>query len=366
MTTLRPYNILVPRFDRTGPCNVAVDIGREAKRLGYSVRMLALSGENTRDDLHEFDEVRLLRWRDLFSLYGVLHTHCLRPDLIGGLFALRGHCKVITTLHNYFLIDLAFDHKPCQVALSWQLWRRAVSAMDHAVCISHAMHRYYRRKLPKAKLSTAYNFRAPSLEPENGQIIDIAARFGPWLTYQRQEGRRVLAFVGGLHRRKNVLKLQEAFAARDNISLVFCGEGPQKEDLMRAIEHQGCADRMLVLGAIPRPDLVLAEVDALVLPSFAEGMPLVVLEAARLDKPSLLSNIAVHREMAQLGLGVTFDHRRFTDVDQALDRLIQRPNQTGTVRRIWETHFTPAVGFSVYERLIGTSSTINSQEGIAP
>lgn len=366
MTTLRPYNILVPRFDHTGPCNVAVDIGREAKRHGYSVRMLALSGENTRDDLHEFDEVRLFRWRDLLTLSGVLHTHCLRPDLIGGLFALRGCCTVITTLHNYFLIDLAFDHKPWKVALSWQLWRRAVSAMNHVVCISHSMNRYYKRKLPGARLSTAYNFRGSPSVPKSGQIADLATRFGPWLACQRQEGRRVLAFVGGIHQRKNVLKLQEAFASRTNISLVFCGEGLQKQELMHAIELRGCSDRMLVLGAIPYPNLVLAEVDALVLPSFAEGMPLVVLEAARLDKPSLLSNIAVHREMARLGLGVTFDHRRFTDVDQAMDRLIPWLNETGTVRRVWEEQFTPAVGFERYERLISASSTNNSQEEIAP
>lgn len=365
MITSRPYNLLVPRFDRTGPCNVAVDIGREAKRRGYTVRLLALSGGNTRDDLGEFEEVRQFRWRDLLSLRGVLHTHCLRPDLIGGLVALLGRCTVVTTLHNYFLIDLGFDHKRWQVAVSWQLWRRAVSAMDHVVCISNAMHRYYRNKLPGAKLTTAYNFRAPPAEPDTAQVADMSARFAPWLAQQRLHGRRVLAFVGGVHQRKNVLHLMEAFATHENVGLVFCGDGKQKDELSRAIERHQCGARMLVLGAIPRPDLVLAHVDALVLPSFAEGMPLVVLEAARLGKPSLLSNIAVHREIARLGLGLTFDHRRFTDIDQALRYIERTGDRERAVREIWEDQFTPAIGFARYERLIEQSAQRHAKHGSA-
>ncbi|RTL22455.1 MAG: glycosyltransferase [Burkholderiales bacterium] len=365
MTTSPRYNLLVPRFDRTGPCNVAVDIGREAKRRGYSVRMLALSGGNTRDDLDEFDEVRLFRWRDLVSLRGVLHTHCLRPDLIGGLVALMGRCQVVTTLHNYFLIDLGFDHRRWQVAISWQLWRRAVAAMDHAVCISHAMQRYYRRKLPGATLSTAYNFRAPPEPAGQAPRADMAARFTPWIEEQRRRGRRVLAFVGGIHRRKNVLGLMAALATREDVALVFCGDGNQIEELRAGIVRQRCEERMLVLGAIARPDLVLAEVDALVLPSFAEGMPLVVLEAARLDKPALMSNIAVHREMAALGLGTTFDHRRFRDLDQALGTVTPCGSRQGAVRRIWDAEFTPEVGFARYEHLLGNSATLRPEQGRA-
>jgi len=366
MTTSPRYNLLVPRFDRTGPCNVAVDIGREAKRRGYSVRMLALSGGNSRDDLDEFDEVRLLRWRDLLTLRGVLHTHCLRPDLIGGLVALLGRCQVVTTLHNYFLIDLGFDHRRWQVAVSWQLWRRAVAAMDHAVCISHAMRRYYRDKLPGATLSTAYNFRAPPEPASEAQRADMSARCTPWIESQRQRGRRVLAFVGGIHRRKNVMGLLAALSTREDVAVVFCGDGNQIGELRAGIDRQGCGERMLVLGAIARPDLVLAQVDALVLPSFAEGMPLVVLEGARLDKPALMSNIAVHREMAGLGLGTTFDHRRFSDLDQALGTVDPGGSRQGAVRRIWDAEFTPAVGFARYEHLLGISDTRHPEQGTAP
>ena len=344
------YNILVPRFDHTGPCNVAVDIGREAKRRGFVVRLLALSGSIGRDDLKEFDEVRLFKWSDLFGLRGVLHTHCLRPDLVGGLIAALGRCTVITTLHNYFLVDLGFDHKRWQVALSWRLWRKSVSAMSYAVCISEAMHRYYRHKLPRARLAMAYNFRAPPPAAQSACVKELATLFSPWLELQRKSRRQVLAFVGSIHPRKNVLRLVEAVACHGDVSLVLCGDGPLREDLHRLIEHLKCSDRVLVLGSIPRPDLVLEKVDALVLPSFAEGMPLVVLEAARLDKPSLLSNIAVHREMVGLGLGVTFDHRNFSDFSQAL-KALPRP-AAGNVRSVWEKQFTPDVGFARYERLI--------------
>lgn len=355
------YNILVPRFDYTGPCNVAVDIGREAMRRGFFVRMLALSGGMGRDDLEEFDDVRLLKWRDFFGLRGVLHTHCLRPDLVGGLIAALGRCTVITTLHNYFLIDLGFDHKRWQVALSWQLWRRSVSAMSHAVCISDAMHRYYKRKMPQARLATAYNFRAAPPAPLAAHEEDIAMRFSPWLKLQRENNRRVLAFVGSIHRRKNVLRLVEAVAQHTNVALVLCGDGPLREELRRMIEELQCGDRVLVLGLMPRPDLILEKVDALTLPSFAEGMPLVVLEAARLGKPSLLSNIAVHREMANLGLGITFDHHRFCDFSQALQALDQSNADGKAVRDVWQQYFAPSIGFARYERLLASDDTKRSR-----
>src|SRR5574340_385822 len=89
MTTSRRYTLIVPRVDHTGPCNVAVDLARAAAAAGWAVQILYLSGTPSRDVGDAAIPVRRVRFGDLFSLRGVLHTHCLRPDLLGAL--LRRH-----------------------------------------------------------------------------------------------------------------------------------------------------------------------------------------------------------------------------------------------------------------------------------
>ena len=87
--------------------------------------------------------------------------------------------------------------------------------------------------------------------------------------------------------------------------------------LVQAARHdlESAADpRLLELaGQLQQPAQAMSTADVLVLPSFAEGLPLVALEAARLGIPCLLSNIAVHREMAALGLGLIFQRHGFRD-----------------------------------------------------
>jgi glycosyltransferase involved in cell wall biosynthesis len=350
MAKQKNYNLLVRRLDKSGPCTVAVDIGRQAKAKGYCVRLLYLSGGISREDISDFEEVRRWKILDIFTLPGILHTHCLRADLIGGVLALFGRRNVITTLHNLFLIDLLFDHKRWKVMLAWCAWSRLICHMDGVFCISQSMERYYKKKLPRAPLKIAYNFRFPS-EMANQNVIDgLTKRFLPWVKSQRLAGRKIIVFVGGINKRKNIIKLSEIIASRESVALVICGKGPDEEKLFRLINDQSANQNVLYLGEILRPDLVIDKCDALVLPSLAEGLPLVVLEAARLGKPSLLSNIAVHRELAHLRLGITFDHRKFSDFDTALQKLSFLSMNKQVVELAFQENFSSEVGFDRYEK----------------
>jgi hypothetical protein len=81
---------------------------------------------------------------------------------------------------------------------------------------------------------------------------------------------------------------------------------------------------------------------------------LVVLEAASAGLPSLMSNIAVHREMASLGFGVTFDRFSFHNFCEkaqllALDRTAEKD-----ARRVslWREKFSHGPGFARYKQLL--------------
>lgn len=94
---------------------------------------------------------------------------------------------------------------------------------------------------------------------------------------------RLLLFVGSLLPSKGVPELLAAFArlapARPELRLALVGDGPERARCEAAAAAAG--GRLIVAGPRPLPEVALwmAACDALVLPSWNEGTPNVVLEA---------------------------------------------------------------------------------------
>lgn len=339
------YTLITPRLDATGPCNVAAELAQAALAQGWQVRWLYLSPGPGRPDLAGLHEVRRFRIADLWRLRGLVHTHCLRPDLLGALLASSRRRRVITTVHNNFLADLRHGYAGWKVGLAWTLWRRAVARLDRRFCVSRASQRHYARLAPELRFDVAYNFRAPA------PAGPLPTAVHGWIARQRAAGRTLLAYVGTLSALKNVAALLPAVNAAPGLALILCGDGPLRAALESSARDLG--DRVCFAGHVDQPGAILEQADALVLPSLTEGLPLVVVEALRAGCPCLLSNIAVHRELVALGAGLTFDHRHFSDFHAQLRVLLDRatPEHRAGLRRLWENRFSPAAGFAPYAAL---------------
>jgi len=100
---------------------------------------------------------------------------------------------------------------------------------------------------------------------------------------QASDQRRWLLYVGRLEESKGILDLVQAFRTvalrRTDLRLVIVGDGSARPTCERAAEDLG--DRVLVAGQRPlaQVPIWMAACDALVLPSWAEGTPNVVIEA---------------------------------------------------------------------------------------
>jgi glycosyltransferase involved in cell wall biosynthesis len=100
---------------------------------------------------------------------------------------------------------------------------------------------------------------------------------------QGADERPWLLYVGRLEESKGILDLVEAFRdlvrRRPDVRLVLVGDGSARAALSRAAE--GLGDRILLAGRRPLPEVPMwmAACHTLVLPSWAEGTPNVVLEA---------------------------------------------------------------------------------------
>lgn len=89
-----------------------------------------------------------------------------------------------------------------------------------------------------------------------------------------------------------------------DVSLVLAGDGPMRGEVEEAIKALGLQDRVTITGWIDseRVKDELSRADALVLPSFAEGLPIVVMEAMALGRPVLSTLIAGIPELVRDGV----------------------------------------------------------------
>lgn len=107
-----------------------------------------------------------------------------------------------------------------------------------------------------------------------------------------------LVSVGRLSEQKGQILLVEALGrvARDGIdfSLVLVGDGEMRGAVEAALARHGIADRVTITGwasgAEVREHILGAR--AMVLPSFAEGLPVVIMEALGLERPVLSTYVA--------------------------------------------------------------------------
>lgn len=119
---------------------------------------------------------------------------------------------------------------------------------------------------------------------------------------------RTLICVGRLSAQKGQLLLVEAFAdAIDqgvDAKLVLAGDGDMRGGIERVVYERGVQDRVRITGWISG-DQVRKEIlgsRALVLPSFAEGLPMVIMEAYALGRPVLSTYIAGIPELVTDGV----------------------------------------------------------------
>lgn len=117
------------------------------------------------------------------------------------------------------------------------------------------------------------------------------------------------AAVARLNGQKGLPVLIEAAAllkarGRD-FHIAIAGDGELRDMLTRRIAEAGLGDQVALLGSIDGAGVrrLLEESRVFVLPSFAEGLPVVIMEALALQRPVIASAIAGTPELVDAGCG---------------------------------------------------------------
>lgn len=160
-----------------------------------------------------------------------------------------------------------------------------------------------------------------------------------------------LACVGRLCEQKGQLLLVEAAARLAckgiRFDLVLVGDGELRRALEVLIARHALGDRVRITGWVSGAEVRnhILDARALVLPSFAEGLPVAIMEAMALRRPVLTTYVAGIPELVRHGRdGWLCPPGDVEALEQALEHLLSRPAEElqamgeGAQRRVLERH----------------------------
>jgi glycosyltransferase involved in cell wall biosynthesis len=237
----------------------------------------------------------------------VAHAHATTPTVVARLSGVVVSVPVVNTMHGWGITktpeQVLSDIATLEQADAVVVPSRAAAATLETV----GLEREDVRVIPYG-LACARSLR-PVDPGDRRAIAHVAA------------GRRRVGCIGTIGERKNQRLLVEALSGEGlhDIVAVFIGDG--EVDQLRALaESCGVADRVLILGHRPDASRYLAAIDALVLPSRNEGLPLAVLEALRAGTPVAAARIPEIAEALDAG---RYGHLFDPDDPAALSRAVR-------------------------------------------
>ncbi|MEM9581372.1 MAG: glycosyltransferase family 4 protein, partial [Pseudomonadota bacterium] len=141
-----------------------------------------------------------------------------------------------------------------------------------------------------------------------------------------------ILFVGRLAAVKGVPLLVKAFAAlhqrHPDAVLTLVGDGPERGRIEALAAELGCAAALRFTGYLSQQEVAqeLDRADIFALPSFAEGVPVVLMEAMASRLPVLATRIAGIPELVRDGVnGLLVPPGDSEALSEALDRLLSDP-----------------------------------------
>jgi glycosyltransferase involved in cell wall biosynthesis len=289
---------VIDHLDLGGAQTALVDMLRHRNRSAFEVEVAVMHGRGPFADMLEGLGVRVqslarAKWPPAYvteflrllrrSDFQVVHFHLQGANWIAKpLAALAGQRVLIA--HEHSSGDLRF--------------RGLRSLIPDA-----STHLFSTRIIAVSKGVRDFLTRWEAISPDLIEVVPNAVDEGllhPCTDEQRRAARSrfslpVNAFVAGgigrLAHEKNFILLAELAARHPNVYFVVAGSGPECERIAARVNELGVKERVRLLGTVLDRACFYHALDAFLLPSLFEGLPMAVLEAMFSGVPVLSSRL---------------------------------------------------------------------------
>lgn len=216
----------------------------------------------------------------------VIHTHRIKENLLGGIAGLLLRIPSLRTQHGAEEHPASWwaPHKAMLQKVDYWL---ALFAQKQVIAVTPELAGKLRQRLPPKRVCVIEN----GIDPENFQISDLGK-----LDLRFQNATRRVGIVGRLAPVKRVdLFIDMAALVNElkfyNVEFFVIGDGPLRDALQEKAISFGLDHKLHFLGHQNSVHSYLKNLDALVMCSDHEGMPMTLLEAMSLGVTVIGHNV---------------------------------------------------------------------------
>jgi glycosyltransferase involved in cell wall biosynthesis len=264
-----------------------------------------------------------------FRAFGLAMAHFVESVVLAQQLKRRG----IVRVHNHFANSGATVGYLAStlLGLPWSFTMHGISETDYPAGLTLG------RKVEAADFVACVSYfgRAQAMRlvsPEHWGKLHVVRCGLPITQLPSQSAAKAvtrLICVGRLSAEKGQAGLLEAFAAvarkNNQIELLFVGDGPEGEQLRARAAALEIGDCVTFAGRLGERQTLeeIARSDVLVLPSFMEGLPIVLMEAMAIGTPVIASRVAGIPELVEDDeTGLLFSPSRWDELAACMERLL--------------------------------------------
>ncbi|MBL8814591.1 MAG: glycosyltransferase [Planctomyces sp.] len=350
----------ITELDAGGAERAFVRVAKGLSERGYQIEVVSLRDAGVlADELRQSSipvhALKCSRMSPMSILRLIPHLRRFQPDLVLSFLheanlATRlaaAICRIPVVISGIRVAD-----RRCFVR-----WTELLTSgfVTHYVAVSQNVARIHAQlsNVPLERFTVIYN----GVEPASVALRPVSRS-----DLQIPDGNRVILFAGRLVEQKAPMDLLKAFLAlpddqKKSVSLVFVGDGPLKSKIESFIASNQLKTMVRLIGW--RADLasIMKASDVLVLPSYWEGVPNVLLEAMSIGLPVIASRVDGTSEVIDDGVtGTLFAAGNISELTSRLEEFLLHPEHSAVLavaaQSVCDKHFTWQHCVDGFQRLV--------------
>lgn len=181
------------------------------------------------------------------------------------------------------------------------------------------------------------------------------------------EKNNLVGYVGALSKEKGILNFVKAIPKilkeRHDLEFLIGGNGPLFDEIKNELKNNGSYDKIKLIGWIPHDELpdYLNELKLVILPSYTEGLPNIMLEAMACGTPVLATPAGAISDIIKDGeTGFIMENNSPACIAKNVLRVLKYPNIDEIVknaRELVEKEFTYEAAVERYRKILKNVQT---------